>query len=314
MSDTVFYSWQSDLPNTTNRGFIQAALEKAAKAIRNDDSVEIEPVIDRDTQGVGGSPDIASTIFDKIEQASIFVCDVSFINPDAREGRLTPNPNILLELGYALKVLGASRIIMVMNTAFGRAEDLPFDLRLKRVLSYRMDDENPDRATERNKLAGMLESGLRTIFEGLQREMPGEVIQPSLAPVTAPRPDVRVVANPGFLTSGSPYDRSMTPTLIVTVENHSPMIVFLGNISLLLKSGERATVMQDFVTSKFQARTELQPGQSHTFHFNPDKLRDRAQDYVCAVVTDAIGREYRSDEDHFPAVLKLSLSPSKTNA
>lgn len=179
MSDKVFYSWQSDLPNSTNRGFIQEALEKAAKAIRNDDSIEVEPVIDRDTQGIGGSPDIASTIFDKIEQAKVFVCDVSFITPAASEGRLTPNPNVLLELGYALKVIGAHRIIMVMNTAYGKIEDLPFDLRLKRVLPYSMKAENRDRAPERGNLSRMLESGLRTIFDSLKKEMPGEVIQPS---------------------------------------------------------------------------------------------------------------------------------------
>jgi hypothetical protein len=36
MNRVEFYSWQFDLPNSTNRGFIQAALEKAAKAIAND--------------------------------------------------------------------------------------------------------------------------------------------------------------------------------------------------------------------------------------------------------------------------------------
>jgi len=57
----VFYSWQSDLPNATNRSFIQEALETVAKAIKADDTVDVEPVIDRDTQGVAGAPDIAKT-------------------------------------------------------------------------------------------------------------------------------------------------------------------------------------------------------------------------------------------------------------
>lgn len=48
----VFYAWQSDLPNSTNRGLIQKALENATKAIRADDSIKVEPVIDRDTAGV----------------------------------------------------------------------------------------------------------------------------------------------------------------------------------------------------------------------------------------------------------------------
>ena len=73
----VFYSWQSDLPNVTNRNFILQALENAAKALRNDGSLQVEPVIDRDTVGVPGSPNISETIFGKIDQARVFVCDIS---------------------------------------------------------------------------------------------------------------------------------------------------------------------------------------------------------------------------------------------
>ena len=52
MRKTIFYSWQSDLPNATNRGFIQKTLEKAAAAISSDESIDVEPVVDRDTAGV----------------------------------------------------------------------------------------------------------------------------------------------------------------------------------------------------------------------------------------------------------------------
>lgn len=48
MKRTIFYIWQSDLPNSPNRGFIQRALEDAAKVIRTD-TLDIEPLIDRDT-------------------------------------------------------------------------------------------------------------------------------------------------------------------------------------------------------------------------------------------------------------------------
>src|SRR6266849_3811395 len=107
MADTVFYSWQSDLQNSTNRGFIQTALEAATKTIRDDESIQVDPVLDRDTAGVPGSPDIFSTILGKIDQARVFVCDVSIINQGANKGtRLAPNPNVLIELGYALKALG----------------------------------------------------------------------------------------------------------------------------------------------------------------------------------------------------------------
>lgn len=173
----VFYSWQSDLPNATNRGFIQTALERAAKTIRNDDSIEVEPVIDRDTSGVPGAPDIGTTIFGKIEQASVFVCDVSIIN-NTSGTRPCPNPNVLIELGYAIKALGSTKIIMVLNSAFGEPELLPFDLRMKRVLAYHMPEES-DRAEVRRKLETVLTDALRLILTDVSLQP--ETIAPALS-------------------------------------------------------------------------------------------------------------------------------------
>jgi hypothetical protein len=177
MISRIFYSWQSDLPNATNRGFIEHALVQAAQSIRNDDTIRVEAQVDRDTMGVPGAPDIGATILSKIDKAQVFVCDVSIINFGG-SSRTTPNPNVLLELGYAIKALGWDRIMMVMNGAFGSPELLPFDLRTKRVISYQMLEETHERAPERRRLAAVLEEGLRTIFSQLDRPLPGEVIQP----------------------------------------------------------------------------------------------------------------------------------------
>lgn len=191
MPHKVFYSWQSDLPNSTNRGFIQTALEKAIKSLQNSDSF----VIDRDTMGVGGSPDIAQTIFHKIQDSQVFICDVSIINKqyiNDIEGlrkiknadsnyalRPTPNPNVLIELGYALALLGPEHIIMLMNQEFGGPELLPFDLRMRRVVTYSMPFEDSERAPERKKLEQHILLGLQTILEGLDGEMPGEIVFPA---------------------------------------------------------------------------------------------------------------------------------------
>jgi hypothetical protein len=88
----IFYSWQSDIKAASNRTLIQNALEGAAKDIRNDDSIQIEPVVDRDTFGVPGSPDIGISIFNKIDSSAIFVADVTIVN-NHLEGRPTPNPS-----------------------------------------------------------------------------------------------------------------------------------------------------------------------------------------------------------------------------
>src|SRR5271168_81681 len=119
MPHVVFYTWQSDLPNATNRSFILKALENVAHAITIDDTVDVEPVIDRDTQGVPGAPDISKTIFQKIAAADVLVADVSIVGV-IEGGRPTPNPNVLIELGYALHALGDERVVLVLNLAFGK--------------------------------------------------------------------------------------------------------------------------------------------------------------------------------------------------
>ena len=189
----IFYSWQSDLPNATNRGFIERALENVVKSVRDDDSLQVDPVIDRDTIGVPGSPDIAGTIFEKIERAQVFVCDISIINEGTTK-RPTPNPNVLIELGYALKALGPNRVLMVLNDAFGGPELLPFDLRMRRVIRYHMPTDTSDRAPTRKHLESALAEGVRGTLAGATMPPPGELIEPTLADRTraaieAGRPD-----------------------------------------------------------------------------------------------------------------------------
>jgi hypothetical protein len=136
MEKTIFYSWQSDLPNNKNRGFIGGCIEQAVKSIQVD-SIHLEVAVDRDTKGISGTPDIASTIFSKIDNTTIFIADISFINPNSPD-RKCPNPNVLVELGYAAKTIGWNNIICVFNTEFGIIEDLPFDLRFRRPLTYQI--------------------------------------------------------------------------------------------------------------------------------------------------------------------------------
>lgn len=163
MTIKVFYSWQSDSPGNTNRNFISTALESAIYEIKNDDTIEVEPIIDRDTLGIAGSPDISHTIFSKIDSASAFVCDVSIIDSEVKKP--SPNPNVLIELGYAIKVLGWNRIVMVMNTEYGKPETLPFDLRSKRVLTYCVATDTQEKSPARKALQKTLNAALRLIFE-----------------------------------------------------------------------------------------------------------------------------------------------------
>lgn len=167
---TIFYSWQND-SKKTNRNLIEDALEKATKALEatienalrpedsEDGSTKIE--IQQGARGVPGAPDIPRTIFARIDGADAFVCDVSLIIQT--EKRRSPNPNVLVELGYALKALGDSRVLMVVNTAFGPLEDLPFDLRTKLPVVYHLDPDGK-KADERVSLAGELTRRLREVI------------------------------------------------------------------------------------------------------------------------------------------------------
>src|ERR1700735_754277 len=112
VSERVFFSWQSDIRAAACGTRIATALGAAAAGIAADETVEIEPVIDRDTESVPGAPDIGATILSKIDAAAAFVADVTIVGR-TKSGKPSPNPNVLVELGYALKALGWSRILMV---------------------------------------------------------------------------------------------------------------------------------------------------------------------------------------------------------
>ena len=133
----IFYSWQSDLPNKFNRGFIEDCIKRTIKKYK--DTITIDA--DRDVQNNTGSPDIANTIFAKIDDCDLFIADISIINKSKckffrGKARPTPNPNVLLELGYAAATLGWDRIVCIYNTDYSGLDALPFDLRQHRITDY----------------------------------------------------------------------------------------------------------------------------------------------------------------------------------
>ena len=132
MPRSLFYSWQSERPSSITRAFIRKALEKISTTL-SQSAIDERIEVDSDTKGVPGTPEIFSTILSKIENAEFFVADLTICAENATGGskRLYPNSNVMFEYGYALKAKGRSRLICVMNTAFGGNDptELPFDLR-----------------------------------------------------------------------------------------------------------------------------------------------------------------------------------------
>src|SRR5271166_4581007 len=113
----VFWSWQADTPGKTGRHFVRKALAEAIETLRQPKEIE-EPSeretrealhLDHDRQGVSGSPDLALTILQKIDQTAVFIADVtpvSTIRAQRRSGKIVRsekrvmNPNVAIELGY----------------------------------------------------------------------------------------------------------------------------------------------------------------------------------------------------------------------
>ena len=188
MTKTVFFSWQSDLGET--RGVIQAALAKAVNNLNRDLALEEALRLDEATSGVAGWPEITSTILDKIERCEVFVADITPINGPRSDTRLTPNPNVLFELGYALATgLGRTRIICAVNAAYlpaGDLKELPFDVRGSRPLQFSLEDpatrgatkglEDPVRTSVREDLSSRLRGALGHTLDAVQAEREGTIL------------------------------------------------------------------------------------------------------------------------------------------
>ncbi|HTV39550.1 MAG TPA: hypothetical protein VMF08_03170 [Candidatus Sulfotelmatobacter sp.] len=176
---TVFYAWQSDLNSRDNRNFIEAAIETALKNLKKNGKVDASPRLDKDTKDIPGIPDIANTILDKIRKADAFMADVSFVAKTS-QNEIVPNPNVMIELGYALSELGPERIVIVLNTATGAQDNLPFDLKNRRwPLDYEVEAgiEEGARAEAKKLLIKQIEDALEAIAKLPPRRKKGTTEQ-----------------------------------------------------------------------------------------------------------------------------------------
>ena len=163
---SVFYSWQSDLPKKINNYFILNSIRKACSALKKDVEIKVDPRVDKDTLNVPGSPDIVDVIFKKISLSNIFICDVTPIYKNRlkknRKGKNSPNANVLIELGYAVKTMGWNRIICICNEAYGKVVILPFNISQNRISVYSL-DKNGDKRLVQEKLSVLLVTAIKSI-------------------------------------------------------------------------------------------------------------------------------------------------------
>jgi hypothetical protein len=178
---TIFYSWQSDLPSDINKSFIESCVESAIKKLKDEYNIDSSPrndefKLDKDIQDTPGSPSIPDTIFKKIDMCTLFIADLTFVgktaeNPETKKIKTVPNPNVLIEYGYATKSKSEKRIIAVMNTEFGEPTDesMPFNIRHKKwPIQYKLGsyDESGKKTEVENALVESLYQNISVILKG----------------------------------------------------------------------------------------------------------------------------------------------------
>jgi hypothetical protein len=231
----IFYSWQSDRGDACCKRFIRIAAGAAAAAVGT--KLDIEIIIDADTEGVAGTPPITDTILRKIDDCDLFLADMTFVGETAG-AKLLPNPNVMGEYGYALRSKGAHRILLVMNTAFGPPDSLPFDLRhMRHPAQFSLTEGAPEteRRSTRKRFAATMEGDIEIAVHELlaasvtasgedwstaETELQMLHVQPFSTPVPV------IVSGPKILVSivplaslHSPY---ISPAAVKSARSHFP--------------------------------------------------------------------------------------------
>jgi hypothetical protein len=125
---------------------------------------------------------------------------------------------------------------------------------------------------------------------------------PSSGSVTAPTPDVRVTVRAGVALLPL---RGTVKSLVISVQNHSPVTVFLGNVVIETRTGEQLIFPTDYLTGKWQERRELRSGESFSFYIDPEEVKKFSEKgLICAAAMDDIDRVYRSSESELQNALK----------
>lgn len=135
---TIFYSWQMSTEVADNKKKILNNLENAVNKLKKDG---FEIVIDEDSRNTTREDSIDYIILKKIPNCDFFVGDITPVAKDYK-GKPIPNPNVMLELGYAVKAIGWSRCLLVWNEKYGDMIHAPFDVRNRSIIPYNSTSSN----------------------------------------------------------------------------------------------------------------------------------------------------------------------------
>ena len=232
-------------------------------------------VVTATTDALGAQP-IANMLFEQIRNADAFIADVTIVHQGERP---SPNPNVLVETGYALHALNDTRVVLLMNEVHGRPEQLLFDLRSRLVVtySYRSEDEP---AAARTTLVKSLEDIL------------GRVL--TLPRVTR---DIRIE-----LAACDVYyvgrNEKGPAVLRITIRNFSSHPVRISSWHFVMKTGEKnAMPIEHQLQAPIPARDAVDIQISLNF-----VLQQRP---VAVAMSDSLGRTFTTEAGAMEEALKL---------
>ncbi len=143
----VFFSFQTWIGQKTNKEAIEAALEKAKEDLKATITLEWSVA----TTDMPGAKNIFDEIQEKIQNADIYFADITEVAQ--KENQSLPNPNVLIEVGYAIGEVGWNRMVLFLNSAHGKIDFVPFNIRNNRISRYNLSDEkNMEKVEKLHKL------------------------------------------------------------------------------------------------------------------------------------------------------------------
>lgn len=136
-SFTVFFSWQSDVPE--NSDILRSFIKDSIKNLETTQNVNV--LYDEASRSVVGSQKVEEVILEKISACDVFIADITPITRiETEEGekkrtKLLPNPNVAFELGYAMHCLPLEQVLIVLPTGIPHGK-LPFDFNHNRLIEF----------------------------------------------------------------------------------------------------------------------------------------------------------------------------------
>ena len=83
-----------------------------------------------------------------------------------------PNPNVMLELGYATHVVGWDKVICVLNSDYGAPENMPFDIASRRLTPFSLKD-GKSKGEVKRYIKSVIQDTVENILENGKRVKAG---------------------------------------------------------------------------------------------------------------------------------------------